>query len=404
MSNTLSVVLVHRDPGERNQLRAAFEGTGVVKISGERPDLRGGLALARQVRPDILVLELDRRGQEEALTAASQYHLENPDVTLLLTTDQLDPDTLLRAMRTGAADVLRRPFDRAALSAAIERVGALKARKHGSSSGRTVITVFSNKGGLGCTTIATNLAVALRRLSGREVALADFDHQSGDVAFLMGLMPDRSVADLVGAPRLDSASVQDTLAKHPSGVRVLAQPELLERADGLEAGTVGSVIEVMSSMFDFVVVDAPHGFSDAALEIFDRSSTILLVTEMSLPSARAARRALEVFHRLNYLSTPDRVRPIVNRFLDSGPISLPQFEEAVGMPIAKRIANDYAAVSAATNLGRPLCEDAADSRTARDLVALAKGLAGMESEKMEEDVVLFQRKPKLWPFPWRRAA
>jgi Flp pilus assembly CpaE family ATPase len=151
-------------------------------------------------------------------------------------------------------------------------------------------------------------------------------------------------------------------------------------------------------------VDAPHGFSDAALEIFDRSSTILLVTEMSLPSARAARRALEVFHRLNYLATPDRVRPIVNRFLDSGPISLPQFEEAVGMPIAKRIANDYAAVSAATNLGRPLCEDAADSRTARDLVALAKGLAGMESEAMEEDVVLFQRKPKLWPFRWRRAA
>ena len=404
MSQPLSVILVHREPAERNQLRAAFEGTGVVKISGERPDLRGGLALARQVRPDILVLELDRRGQEETLTAAAQYHLENPDVTLLLTTDQLDPDTLLRAMRTGAADVLRKPFDRGALGAAIERVSALKARKQGSSSGRTVITVFSNKGGLGCTTIATNIAVALRRMTGREVALADFDHQSGDVGFLMGLLPERSIADLMNAPRLDSASMQDTMSKHPSGVRVLPQPEQLERADGMEPGTVGSVIEVMSSMFDYVVVDAPHGFSDTALEIFDRSSTILLVTEMSLPSARAARRALEVFHRLNYLATPGRVRPIVNRFHENGPISLQQFEEAVGMPVAKRIANDYAAVSAATNLGRPLCEDAADSRTARDLVALARMIAGLESEPVEEDVVLFQKKRKLWSFPWRKAA
>jgi len=406
----LSVVLVHRDSNERAQLRAAFEAVGMVQIAGERPDQRGGFALARQIRPDILVLELDRRGQEETLVAAAQYHMENPEVSLFLTTDQLDSDILLRAMRTGAQDVLRRPFDRSALSAAIERVAALKTRKHGGAGGRTVITVFSNKGGLGCTTIATNMALSLRQLTGREVALADLDHQSGDVAFLMGLDPGRSIADVVDSARLDSASVQDSLAKHPSGVRVLPQPEQLDRADDLKPGMVGGVVEVLSSMFDFVVLDAPHGFSDATVELFDRSSTILLVTELSIPSARAARRAIEVFQRLNYLVTPDRVRPIVNRYLEPGPISITQFEDALGMPIAARIANDYAAVSRAINLARPLCEDAPSSRATRDLMALARRLAGVGSEVAESDRVELnsepepRRKGSFWPFGKGKAA
>ncbi len=397
-NHALSVVLVHRDANERAQLRQAFETAGAVQIAGERPDLRGGLALARQVRPDILVLELDRRGHEETLTAAAQYRLEHPDGTLFLTTYEIEADLLLRAMRTGAQDVLRRPFDRSALGAAIERVAALKARKHGAGAGHRVITVFSNKGGLGCSTIATNLALALKQLTASEVALADLDHQSGDVAFLMGLTPTRSVADVADATRLDSASVQDALDKHPSGVRVLPQPEQLDRADGLEPVAVGKVLETLSAMFDFVVVDAPHGFSDTALEIFDRSSTILLVTELSIPSARAARRALEVFQRLNYLVTPDRVRPIVNRFVEPAAISLAQFEETLGLPIAARIANDFAAVSKAINIGRPLFHDAPESRATKDLVALARGLSGLPIEQHPDNVVDLPHKRAFWPF------
>ena len=167
---------------------------------------------------------------------------------------------------------------------------------------------------------------------------------------------------------------------------------------------------MLSAMFDYVVLDAPHGFSDSTLELFDRSSTILLVTELSIPSARAARRALEVFQRLNYLVTPGRVRPIVNRFFEPGPISAAQFEEALGLPIAARIANDYSAVSRAINLARPLCEDAPGSPAARDLMALARRLAGAGSGMATVDVVELQpepeprRKVSFWPFRKGKAA
>ena len=330
-------------------------------------------------------------------------------MALFLTTDQVDSDTLLRAMRTGAQDVLRRPFDRSALGAAIERIAALKSRKTGASAGHTVITVFSNKGGLGCSTVASNLALALRVLTGREVALADLDHRSGDIAFMMGIEHNRSIADVADATRLDSTSLQDLLAKHPSGVRVLPQPEQLDRADDLRPGTVGAVLEVLSAMFDFVVVDAPHGFSDVTLEIFDRSSTIVLVTELRIPSARAARRAVEVFQRLNYLVTPDRVRPIVNRLVEPGPIAVEQFEETLGLPVVARIANDYAAVSRAINLARPLIEDSPSSRATRDLLALARVLTGATPQSAPSDVVELgagapQRKIGFWPFRKGKAA
>ncbi|TMQ72608.1 MAG: response regulator [Candidatus Eisenbacteria bacterium] len=176
MSQT-TVVLVHRDDYERGQLRLALETLDGVQIAGERGDLRAGIALAHQVRPTILAMELSLP-VEDGLHAASQFKLEHPDCAIFLVTDVFDPDTLLRALRAGAQEVLRRPLDRGALREAIERVQHQAAKKSGGGASRGVVTVFSNKGGAGVSTIATNLAISLKRMTGREVALADFDIHS----------------------------------------------------------------------------------------------------------------------------------------------------------------------------------------------------------------------------------
>ncbi|MBI5710592.1 MAG: P-loop NTPase [Candidatus Eisenbacteria bacterium] len=378
MSNGLSVVLVHRSERERAGLKAAFEALPNVQVAGERSDLRAGIALAHQVRPAILVLEL-AAPVDDTLAAAGQYKLDHPDVAIFLCTDVFDPDTLLRAMRAGATEVLRRPLDRGALSTAVERVSALTARKQGGGARRHVFTVFSNKGGQGVSTIATNLALSLRG-AGREVALVDFDYQSGDVAFLLGLSPRRSLGDVIAAPHIDSASVQDALTKHESGLFVLAQPEQLDRVDGLTGPQVGTVLEILGSTFEIVVIDAPHVFNEISLEVFDRSSSVLLVAEPSVPSVRAARRSLDLFQKLNYLALPDRVRLLMNRRSDSSAITAVQLEETLGVPVFATVSNDYAAVSQAINMGRPLCGGSIpEGRAGRDLAALARQLVPVES-------------------------
>ena len=378
MSSTLSVVLVHSQDAERTQLRRAFEALPGIQVSGERADLRAGLSLAHQADPDILVLELGNP-IDDALNAASQYQLAHPDASIFFATEMFDPDTLVRAIRAGAAEILRRPLDRSALSQAVERVAALNARKQGGGVSRRVLTVFSNKGGSGVSTLATNLAVSLRRLTHREVALVDFDYQSGDVAFLLGLTPKRSLGDVLAATRIDSAAVQDALVKHETGVHVLAQPEQLDSMDGVHAKEIGSVLEILSSTFEIVVVDAPHVLNEVTLEVFDRSSSVLLVVEASIPSVRAARRSLEIFSKFNYLAVPDRVRLVVNRRSEQSAIGIQQIEETLGMPVFGSIANDYSAVNDAINMGKPLCGASSESRAARDITALARKLVPSET-------------------------
>jgi pilus assembly protein CpaE len=394
MNPTLSVVLVHRDDYERGQLRLALEALPGVQVMGERSELRSGIALAHQVRPVILVLEL-AQPVEDGLHAASQFKMEHPDCAIFLSTEIFDPDTLLRALRAGAQEVLRRPLDRGALREAVERVQRQLARKSGSGASRGVITVFSNKGGCGVSTIAANLAISLKRLSGREVALADLDVHSGDAAFMLGLHPARSLGDVLAAPKIDSASVHDVLSKHESGVFVLSQPEQLDEVDAITATQVGSIIEILSATFDLVVVDCPHVFNELTLEVFDRSSTIVLVCEPSIPSVRAARRSLEIFHKLNFMVSPDRVRLVMNRRSDQSAIALPQVEETLGMKVFGTVTNDYAAVSMAINVGKPLCGNHSDSRAGRDITALARKLVPAERIEAQVETVSAKKPGRL---------
>ena len=373
MATVIRAVLVHRDGTERAGLRAALEALPGVEIAGERPDLRSGIALARQSEPDILLLEL-AQPVEETLSAAAQFRLDKPDCAIFVVTENLDPDTLLRAMRAGASEVLRRPLDRSTLSRAVERVSALVARRSGATSGRGVITVFSSKGGAGVSTIAANLALCLQRQNKRELVLADLDDQSGDAAFMLGLDPTHSMADVLSATRIDSASVQAALTRHESGLCVLAQPERLDQGTA-SADQAGTVVEILSSMFETVVIDAPHAFDDRTIEIFDRSTVLLFVVEPSLPSVRAARRSLDILHRLNFLAAPDRVRLLVNRRTDTSSITLAQLEDALRLKAFGTISNDYAAVSQAINLGRPLCLGSAASIAAKDIIAISRKLA-----------------------------
>jgi len=394
MTQVLSLVLVDRSQGKRQQLRQALEALTGVQIAGERADLRSGVALAHQVRPAVLLLEL-AAPIDDALGAASQFKLENPDTTILFTADAYDQDLLLQAMRSGASDILKWPLDRGALGQALERAAALQHRKQGGASQRKVLTVFSNKGGSGVSTLATNLAVSLRRQTEREVALVDFDYQSGDVAFFLRIDPKRSLGDIVAATRVDSAIVQDTLTKHDSGVYVLPQPEQLDRVEGIGAEHVGTILDILAKTFDIVVVDAPHVFNEVSLEIFDRTSTIILLTELSVPSVRAARRSLDIFGKLNFLAVPDRVRLVVNRFSEQSALTTGQLEDTLGLPVFACIANDFTAVSEAINLGRPLCGEKAEGPAARDIVALAHQLVPGESSDGQPETIPQRRQGRL---------
>jgi pilus assembly protein CpaE len=374
----VSILLILEDEQNRRSTRAALQGLPGVEVVGERFELRSGLLLARQRSPRIVLIDLPE-SYEEALNAAGQFKSDMPDVALFLMSNNLDPQLLLRAIRAGAQEVLKKPLDRALLQESVERVSRSgAARSVTGARARSITTLFSTKGGVGTTTVAANLAVALKaHLGVNTVALADFDAQSSGAAHVLGLKAEKSIADLLRAPRLDSAAVHMNLLRHSSGVAVLAQPEDLAQLEPISPAQAGEVIDALSANHDAVVVDASHAFDEVSLEILDRSTTIALLVELSIPAIRAARRALEVFERLHFTDVPDRVKLIVNRYSGArGFITLDQLFEAVQVRAYHTIQNDYRRVFASVNAGRALCLDDPDAPSAKDITALAGKLIG----------------------------
>jgi len=376
----ITLLLILNGDRDRDSTRAALEGLPGVEVVGERTELRSGLLLARQVRPRVVLLDLPD-AYEESLSAAGSFKLDAPDIALFLLSNSLDPQVLLKAIRAGAQEVLKKPLDKVHLQEAVERVSRSgAARSAGETRARSIITVFGPKGGVGTSTIAANLAVSFKAHYGVTVALADFDHASGDAANLLGLKAEHSIADLVRAPRVDSPTVHMNLLHHHSGASVLAQPEDLHNLEIVTPAQAGGAVDALSSSFEVVVIDAPHTFDEVSLELFDRSTSILVVLELSVPGIRAARRALDVFERLHYTAVPDRVKLIVNRYSRSrGLISLDQLAEALQTRAYHTIENDYQRIFTSVNAGRPLCLDDPDAPAARDIVALAGKLINREA-------------------------
>lgn len=376
----VTILLILEDESNRRSTRTALNGLAGVEIVGERFELRSGLLLARQRHPRIVLLDM-LDNYEEALNAAGQFKMDMPDTALFLLSNNLDPQLLLRAIRAGAQEVLKKPLDRALLQEAVERVSRSgAARSAAGTRARSITTLFSTKGGIGTTVVAANLAVAMKaHLNVDNVALVDFDAQSSGAAHVLGLKAERSISDLLRSPRLDSAALQMSVLRHSSGLAVLAQPEDLSNFEAMTPVQAGGVLDLLSSSNDAVVVDAPHAFDEVSLEVLDRSSTILLLAELSIPSIRAARRALEVFDRLHFTDVPDRVKVVVNRYTGTrGFITLDQLFEALQVRAFHTIQNDYRRVFASANAGRALCLDDPDAQVSKDIIALAAKLVGRE--------------------------
>jgi len=347
----MTALLILEDEASRQLTQSMMRGIPGIEIVGERHELRSGLLLARQKHARLVVLDLPR-DYEESLQAAAQFKLDAPDTALFLLGGSLDPQFLLKAIRAGASEVLKKPLDRALLQEAIERVSRSgAARSAAGSRARSIITIFTTKGGVGSTTLSSNLAVSLKAQYGVETVLADFESQAGGSANVLGLKTERSINDLLRAPRLDSAALTMNLLRHQSGLAVLAQPEELTQAEPITAAQAGEIVDALSSSFDCVVIDSPHAFEEISLELLDRSTTILMVVELSIPSIRATRRALEVMEHLRFTEIPN----------------------------SHTVQNDYRRVFASVNAGRPVCLDDPDSPAAKDITAMAGRLIGRET-------------------------
>src|SRR2546430_3328892 len=260
-----------------------------------------------------------------------------------------------RAVLEGAAaDFLPLPLNPQELNKALIKLSqtALKGPSARGQAAGTIITVCGARGGLGATTLAVNLAVALTTLTRADVALVDLDLQRGDVAAFLNMTPLNSIATIAEAKgAVDDIFLAGTLTRHPRGVFVLPAPTQVEEADAVGHDHVELTFQLLRAQFSHTVVDTARTVNGAMLAAFEQSDHILILTDLSVPGVRAARRMIELLLRLNV--SAQLIQPVFSHVIP-GPVSPQDAVRAIGKEPLLVIPRDDAAASGAMNDGTPL--------------------------------------------------
>ncbi len=318
------------------QLLAPMLGTGVTVV-------RSGQELAEAVAtyPDeLLVVFGPSTALSEAVAFAERSRTRRPALKVVLLRQRLDVSVMTEALRAGVFEVVatRDPDAMAqacarALAAARDAAGVNGIPVAEAVPGGRVVAVFSGKGGTGVSTIATNLAVTLAAGGQKRVCLVDLDLAFGDVAIMLGLTPERTIAAAVPvADRLDETGLRMLLTRHASGVDTLLAPVQPADAEQISRDLVAEILGMLRGMFDVVVVDCASILSDQTLAALDAAHHYLLVTMPELPAIKSLRVTLDTFTLLDY--HPDRRIVVLNQADAKVGLSLADAERAIKVPVA----------------------------------------------------------------------
>ncbi|HTM09361.1 MAG TPA: P-loop NTPase, partial [Verrucomicrobiae bacterium] len=338
--------------------------------------------------PVITILDLSR-DIGRMLALAQEIKIKFPHVHLIATSGTSDTDIILQAMRSGAEEFLAQPFNWPTVVQSLERIRAKINLQSAKSTDRgRIVTVFSNKGGVGTTTVATNLAVALATEHRKSVCLVDLVLQFGSVTSFLNLEPSYTILDLVkNLKHLDPMLVEGSLVRHASGVRVLAEPFHAEDASAIKHTEIEEILDALIQSFDFVIVDAPKEFDDNVAAVVERSHQVLFVTEMDIPSLKNSRRAIDLFQRVGVHQA--NIRLILNRYIKTKVMDIESVEKALATKVFWTLPNDYPTAISAINQGISIVDGAPKSDLARGYRGLAERLVNIMGSsaqaKMQEE-------------------
>ena len=319
---------------------------------------------------------------EDALGLATRFEQQYPAVSVMLVTDRVR-ELGLSALRSGVRDLLEPSATVEDLRWALHRGAAAGALRSGAvapedtgPAGR-VITVASPKGGVGKTTMATNLAVGLAGESPDGTVLVDLDVQFGDVAAALNLEPDDTLGDAVHSPAVhDAMALKTFLTRHPSGLHVLCGVRSPVEADGITAAQVGGILAQLKTEFRYVVIDTAPGMSAQTLAALDHTTDLALITSLDVPGVRGLRKELEL---LDELELPASTRHVIINFADrSGGLSVKDVEATIGRPVDFVLPRSKK-FTISTNQGVPLIEAGGRDRISKDLRAVVARFAPLSS-------------------------
>ncbi len=329
--------------------------------------------------PHIIVFELESAAPARSFEQLRSLRRASPHTDLFVTADVMEPSILLEALRAGVHEFLPQPIVRQHLERAIEsyKARAKEASAQQSEKGCKVISVIGGKSGVGTTLACVNLAGFLHQLDdGKSIALVDLNFQDPDLPLFLDLEPVHSLQDISdNLDRLDGTFLMNVLSRHGSGLYVLplAPRESLSSKTPVSSECIQKTLDLMRSLFDYVVVDCGHVLDVPRRSVLASSSSIVLMSTLHVPAIRSTKEVLDLLREAGHAS--ERVKLVMNRFEPSDDGLLKNTGDALNHPVSVLIPNNSQAASSAINNGQLLAAMNGRSDIGQSLERLAESFA-----------------------------
>lgn len=374
MKSMIRVVLVDPLDESRQALHRLLGGISSVWIAAECSSYDAAVKAVNENAPDLTLIDLDA-GPDQAINLLQSIAKSNPSAAVLPASRSRDSDMILRVVRAGAHEFLTLPAAVDELLGAIERlIPACLGDGAAARRGSLVIAVTGTAGGVGCTTIAVNLAAALAADPEQTVVLADFDLLFGAVDACLDVVPDQTVLEVAqNVDRLDLTLMKRTLTRHSSGLYLLPHPVAIDDVAKINPDALRRVVSLLRAAFHMVVIDTSKALQASDFVALEMADVILLVAELELACLRNTARLLQLLRQ--YPGMVERVRLVLNR-IGSSPtgISQKKAEETLKMPVSWQIPNMYKQFIQARSKGITIEAQAAGCRAHRAIVQMARDL------------------------------
>jgi pilus assembly protein CpaE len=380
MAKVPEVLIIDQDPQARFEVKQLVR-QAQLGFAGEAGFGTEGVSLASEAKADVIFCGVGRP-PDRALQTIGALLDALPETPVIAYARQEDVEVVRQTMLAGARDFLVVPTEVDRLLNSVRSVLESEERKRLRLSGQAkaigpkglIVAVFGAKGGVGKTTVATNLGVALASGLGQSTVLLDADDSFGDVAAMLDMRPDRSVVDLIRElDKVERATVTDYLVRHPSGLWILPAPRdsLLWRS--ITPEQYRRVVEVVARRFDIVLIDSAAVLSDLSLMVLEQSNVVLWVTSTDFSSINNSLLGLEALQKMNYPES--RVRLLLNVTNSDDGVRPAKIEEVLKRQFFWTVPYDRQ-VRAGAQVGTPVVLSSPDSIGAKAIVQLAQALIG----------------------------
>jgi pilus assembly protein CpaE len=345
------------------------------------------LQVTEDTHVDIILADSSAPGVQET-DWIQTFTVQSLGTSVIVMAADSEMEFVRQAMLAGAQGFLLKPFDLSELQRSIQQVHQLSLKRKATLVEATVvpdstytapsqaysIAAFSPKGGTGATTLAVNLAVALKQQTGSPVLLVDADLRTADVDIFLSVLSKHSIYNVIDLGQtIDQELLERMVAKHNSGISVLRGEPQLQFEIPIEPGQMGDLIQGLSAIWKgYIVYNTGDGLDRWTVEILDSVDTVLVVTTPELPALRATRNFLD----LADAATDDSGKwsLVLSSYQGKKVLPISDIEASIRYPVKATIADDIATVSASINRGMPLVTSHRKSAVSQDILALTKQL------------------------------